>query len=66
MGSSAAWGESTGACFGLGYLRAPDGAVINADWINAGSYEVNVGGVLYPITVSLKPIHDPANERLRS
>ena len=46
-------------------MRAADDAVINADWIDAGRYEVNVGGQLYPIIVSLKPIYDPTNARIR-
>ncbi len=63
--TSAAWGETTGSCVGLAYVRASDNAVINADWVKAGSYEVNVGGQLYPISVSLRPLYDPANERIR-
>jgi heterotetrameric sarcosine oxidase gamma subunit len=63
--SSAAWGESTGACVGLAYVRSPDAAPITADWVKAGRYQVNVGGQLYPITVSLKAIYDPANSRIR-
>ena len=61
--SSAAWGATTGACVGLGYLRAP--AVITPDWVRAGRYTVDVGGTVYPITVSLGPIYDPGNERIR-
>ena len=63
--TSAAWGETTGSCVGLAYVRASDNSVINPDWVNAGSYEVNVGGQLYPVSVSLKPLYDPANERIR-
>ena len=61
--SSAAWGATTGACVGLGYLRAP--TVITPDWVRAGRYTVDVGGTVYPITVSLGPIYDPGNERIR-
>ena len=61
--SSAAWGATTGACVGLGYLRAP--TVITLDWVRAGRYTVDVGGTVYPITVSLGPIYDPGNERIR-
>ena len=48
-----------------GLRLSRDGAVINADWVKAGAYEVNVGGRLYPISVSLRPLYDPANERIR-
>ena len=63
--TSAAWAETTGSCVGLAYVRASDNAVINADWVNAGRYEVNVGGQLYPVSVSLKPHYDPTNARIR-
>ena len=62
--TSAAWGESTGSCVGLAYVRSPDNATINADWVKAGTYEVNVGGAVYPISVSFKAIYDPANEKI--
>ncbi|AEV76161.1 glycine cleavage system T protein (aminomethyltransferase) [Mycolicibacterium rhodesiae NBB3] len=63
--TSAAWGETTGSCVGLAYLRATDNAIVSADWVRAGRYEVNVGGRLYPISVSLRPLYDAANTRIR-
>jgi len=63
--SSAAWGATVGACVGLGYVRTADGTVVTADWVRAGSYAVNVGGAVYPITVSLKAIYDPGHDRVR-
>jgi 4-methylaminobutanoate oxidase (formaldehyde-forming) len=63
--SSAAWGATVGSCVGLGYLRDTGGAVVTPDWVRAGSYAVNVGGEVYPITLSLKGIYDPRNERIR-
>ena len=63
--TSAAWGETLGSCVGLAYLWDPDGAVVDAEWVRGASYEVNVGGDRYPVTVSLKPLYDPGNERIR-
>ena len=63
--TSAAWGETVGGCVGLAYLRAADNSVIDADWVRAGGYQVNVGGQLYPISVSLKPIYDPTSTKIR-
>lgn len=63
--SSAAWGETTGSCVGLAYLRSADAVPVTDDWVKAGRYEVNVGGALYPVTVSLKAIYDPAHSRIR-
>ena len=63
--TSAAWGQATGCCVGLAYVRLPDNAVIDADWVRSGSYQISVGGALHPITVSLRPLYDPAGERIR-
>jgi 4-methylaminobutanoate oxidase (formaldehyde-forming) len=63
--TSAAWGETTGGCVGLAYVRATDNGVIDADWVKAGGYQVNVGGQLFPISVSLRPIYDPTSAKIR-
>lgn len=63
--TSAAWGETIGGCVGLAYLRRSDGGVVDADWVKSGSYQVNVGGRLYPISVSLRALYDPTNKRIR-
>jgi len=63
--SSAAWGATIGACVGLSYVRGVDGAVITPDWVRNGRYAVDVGGEVHPISVSLKAIYDPTNERVR-
>ena len=64
--TSAAWAETLGSCAGLAYVWSADGGPVDADWVRAGGYEVNVGGQLHPITVSLRPLFDPGNERVRS
>jgi heterotetrameric sarcosine oxidase gamma subunit len=63
--TSAAWGETVGGCVGLAYVRASDHPVINPDWVKDGSYQVNVGGQLHPISVSLRPIYDPSSTKIR-
>ena len=62
---SAAWGETLGACVGLAYLWGRDGEVVNRDWIQQGSYEVNVNGSREPATVSLRPPFDPDGDKIR-
>ena len=49
-------GATTGACVGLAYLRAGVDTVVTPEWVRAGSYAVDVGGVIHPISVSLKAI----------
>jgi heterotetrameric sarcosine oxidase gamma subunit len=63
--TSASWGETVGGCVGLAYVRAADDSVIDAAWVKAGSYQVNVGGQLYPTSVSLKPIYDSTSTKIR-
>jgi len=63
--TSGAWGDTLGACVGFAYLEHPDGSVIDADYVRAGSYEVNVGGERFPVSVHRRPPLDPAGERIR-
>ncbi len=63
--TSAAWGETVGACVGLAYVWDKAGDIIDAQWVKEGTYQVNVGGELYPLTVTLRPLIDPANERIK-
>jgi glycine cleavage system aminomethyltransferase T len=50
--TSAAWGETVGACVGLGYLRH-DGPV-TVDWLASGGFEVDVAGERYAVRCSLR------------
>ena len=63
--TSGAWGETVGGCVGLAYVRHPDGDVLTRDMVRAGSYQVNVGGRLYPAAVHLRPPYDPGGARTR-
>lgn len=61
--TSAAWGATVGAAVGLAYVWADE--PVTLAWVRAGSYEVNVGGTLVPVTVSTRAPYDPDNERTR-
>jgi 4-methylaminobutanoate oxidase (formaldehyde-forming) len=63
--TSAAWGAALGATAGLAYIRDPAGDAVTPEFVRAGSYQVNVGGQLRDVTVSLRPPFDPAGERVR-
>jgi glycine cleavage system aminomethyltransferase T/glycine/D-amino acid oxidase-like deaminating enzyme len=63
--TSGAWGETVAGCVGLAYVRHPDGDMLTRDMARAGSYQVNVGGRLYPATVHLRPPYDPDGERTK-
>ena len=60
--TSAAWGETVGAAVGLAYVRAPEGQTASADYVRSGSYEIDIGGDLVPVSVSLKAPLDLAQQ----
>ncbi|MDQ2837201.1 MAG: FAD-dependent oxidoreductase [Actinomycetota bacterium] len=64
--TSAAWGSTVGAAVGLGYVWCRDGSVVTAEYLNAGDYQINVGGAIVAASVQLKPLYDPSNSRIRS
>ncbi|MDH3689969.1 MAG: FAD-dependent oxidoreductase [Gammaproteobacteria bacterium] len=61
--TSGMYGHTVGSAVALGYVENEEG--VTADYINAGSYEIEVAGERYPATVSLKPFYDPKNERVK-
>lgn len=48
---------------GIGYVRNPEG--VTEDFVLSGTYELDVAMTRVPCRVSLKPLHDPANERVK-
>jgi glycine cleavage system aminomethyltransferase T len=62
--TSAAWGETLGACVGLAYAADPAG-VTAPEWLDAGRYAVDVAGSVHPVTTSRKAPYDPAGARVR-
>ena len=50
--TSAAWGETVGACVGLAYLRRDE--PVTADWLAAGGFRVDVGGDPVGIRATLR------------
>ncbi len=62
--ASASYGHSLGCAVGLAWLSSSE--PVDADWLAAGSYEVEVACERTPVTVSLRPLFDPCNERVKS
>jgi len=38
---------------------------VDQSWLDSGEWTVEVAGVRYPAVVSLKPLYDPGNVRIR-
>ena len=62
--SSGAWGHRLAKSIGMGYVRCPEG--VTADWLNGGTWEVEVACKRYAARVQLQPFYDPKNERIKS
>ena len=62
--TSGGFGYTIDRSIGLGYVRNPAG--VTADWVLAGTYELEVAGERVPAEVSLRPFHDPTNSRVKS
>lgn len=68
---AASYGHTLGGAVGLGHIaprEGPDGTSepVTAKYLKTGKWEVDIAGKLYPITVSLKPLYDPTNERIKA
>lgn len=62
--SSAAFGHTLGCPVAMGYVNNPDGAA-DAEYLNSGSYAIDVAGELLPATLHLKAPYDPRSERVK-
>jgi glycine cleavage system aminomethyltransferase T len=59
---SAMYGHSLGAAIGLGYVTAPPGGMNS---VRPDDYDIEVAGIRYAATASLRPMYDPYNESIK-
>jgi len=62
--TSGMFGHAIGKSLGMGYVHHGDG--VDADFVNAGSYEVEVACERFTATASLKPFYDAKSERVKA
>ena len=62
--TSGGFGYTIGKSIGYGYVRQPAG--VTADWVLAGSYELEVAGERVLAQVALQPLYDPTNSRVKA
>ena len=60
---AAAYGHTLGGSVGLAMVT---GDLVNLAYLQEGRWEVDIGGEIYPAEVSLKPMYDPAMEKVRA
>jgi len=61
---AASYGHTLGGAVGLAMIET--GELVTPEVINSGTWEVDVAGVRYPATASLRPMYDSDNARIRS
>lgn len=59
-----AFGHTLGGAVGIGFAELDD--PLTAVVVGGGSWEISVAGERFPATASLKPLFDPALERVRA
>ena len=57
------YGHHLGSAIGLGYVGHADG--VDAAFVNAGAYQIEVAGERVPAKASLRPMYDPKSERMK-
>jgi 4-methylaminobutanoate oxidase (formaldehyde-forming) len=61
--SSGGFGYTTGSPIGYGYVRCADG--VDADFVRAGEYELEVSTQRIKATVHMAPLYDPSMQRVK-
>ena len=63
--TSSMWSYVEDRCLAMGYLRRPGDEGVDQDWLDSGSFEINVGGEPVATTPSIRSFYDPRNQRVR-
>jgi 4-methylaminobutanoate oxidase (formaldehyde-forming) len=61
---AASYGHTLGGAVGLAMI---DGGseVVDAKWVEAGKWELDIAGKRYPAIASIKPLFDPENKKIK-
>jgi glycine cleavage system aminomethyltransferase T/glycine/D-amino acid oxidase-like deaminating enzyme len=60
---AASYGHTLGGAVGLMMVEA--GEPVDAKYFESGAWEVEIAGKSYPAMASMKPLYDPANEKIK-
>ncbi|MBX6752021.1 MAG: GcvT family protein [Micromonosporaceae bacterium] len=61
---AASYGHTLGGAVGLAMVEADE--PVTTSWVDGGEWTVDVAGVRHPARVSLRPLYDPTNARVRA
>ncbi len=60
---AASYGFTLGGAVGLAMVDA--GCPVTPEYLDAGTWEVDIAGVRHPAVASIRPLYDPRSERVR-
>lgn len=63
---AASYGHSLGGAVGLSMIEEEPGTRVTNKYCKEGEFEVEIADKRYPAQVSLKPMYDPKNEKIRA
>lgn len=64
--SSGGYGHTVKKSIGLGYVRSDSDREIDADYVLAGDYELEVATTRVPAQITLDPLYDPELKRVKA
>lgn len=62
---AASYGHTLGGAVGLAMVEVEHGSFVDKAYLDSGVWEVDIAGTRYPAEVSLKPMYDPSNARIK-
>jgi glycine cleavage system aminomethyltransferase T/glycine/D-amino acid oxidase-like deaminating enzyme len=62
---AASYGHTLGGAVGLAMIETPDRAVIDQKYLDAGTWDVEIAGARHPAALSLRPLFDPDNAKIK-
>jgi len=62
--TSGAWGHRLNLSLGLGYVHNKEG--VTKDWVDSGTWEVELAWKRYPAKVQFQSFYDPKGERIKA
>lgn len=63
---AASYGHTLGGAVGLALITAREGQVVNKQYLTEGKWEVEIAEKKYPINLSLGPMYDPTNKKIKA
>jgi glycine cleavage system aminomethyltransferase T/glycine/D-amino acid oxidase-like deaminating enzyme len=61
---AASYGHTLGGAVGLAMIESSE--AIDQKYLDSGKWEVEIAGKKYPVKLSLKPLYDPSNEKIKA